>query len=323
MFCRIALRVLLFLVVALQTTLLFAQMLGCEEVVTNQTYRGSFVVNGDMNTYYPVVFKYGNQNKINHIRIHRYYSEAGPDALSPTHKGGLTLEIDVNYGGWGGAIYDWRIMDLRQKYHTTFAKASLDMHNKGFVIWLRGGGFLYHYESEKTANIQVCYSSSEMIFDDPNPIYDVYAPNSISQPDEVTINAHKNEHWDYIKGKPFDDRGHLGILTPVSDYPLDVNGTIRAKEIKVEADWADFVFKDDYQLRNLAELEVFIKSNGHLPDIPSEKQVDVEGISLGEMNSKLLQKIEELTIYLIEKDNEVNDLKDRLSTLEQIIKKQK
>nr|WP_320120072.1 hypothetical protein [uncultured Marinifilum sp.] len=100
--------------------------------------------------------------------------------------------------------------------------------------------------------------------------------------------------------------GNVGIGTQApGSFKLSVNGTIRAKEIKVEANWADFVFEDDYQLRDLSELEVFIKQNGHLPDMPSEKEVDSEGISLGEMNSKLLQKIEELTLYTIQlqKDN--------------------
>ncbi|WP_461639625.1 hypothetical protein [Labilibaculum euxinus] len=293
-----------------------AQMIGSETSGTIQTYSGTFQVNGDMNTYYPVVFKYANQNKINQLKIFRSYHEAGPDALSPTHRGGLTLEIDVNYGGWGGSTYDWRVMDLRQTYHTTFGGASIAMHCKGFVVWLRGGGFIYHYESDKPSNLQVCYSTVELIYDDQNPVYDVYAPSSKSQPDESLINAHKNEHWDYLKGKPFDQRGHLGILTPASDYPLDVNGTIRAKEIKVEANWADFVFKEDYSLRNLTEVEEFIIENGHLPDIPSEKEVESEGVLLGEMNSKLLQKIEELTLYVIEMHRTIEQQNGRIKELE-------
>jgi len=99
--------------------------------------------------------------------------------------------------------------------------------------------------------------------------------------------------------------GNVGIGTQApGSYKLAVSGTIRAKEIKVEADWADFVFEDDYQLRDLAELEIFIQENGHLPEIPSEKEVEKEGISLGEINSKLLQKIEELTLYAIQLKNE-------------------
>jgi hypothetical protein len=98
-----------------------------------------------------------------------------------------------------------------------------------------------------------------------------------------------------------DNNGKVGIGTTnlESDYLLSVNGRIRAKEIKVETNWVDFVFKEDYQLKSLPELETFIKENKHLPGIPSEEQVKQEGISVGEMNAKLLQKIEELTLYLI------------------------
>lgn len=84
-------------------------------------------------------------------------------------------------------------------------------------------------------------------------------------------------------------------------------GTIRATEVKVEATpWPDFVFAPDYKLRPLHEVEQFIKQHNHLPDIPSNATVEADGIGLGEMNAKLLQKIEELTLYLIElkKENE-------------------
>jgi len=100
--------------------------------------------------------------------------------------------------------------------------------------------------------------------------------------------------------------GNLGIKTvSSSEFPLAVNGKIRAKEVKVESDWADFVFEDDYKLRSLSELETFIQKNKHLPEIPTEDEVQKEGISVGEMNAKLLQKIEELTLYLLEQNQKM------------------
>ncbi|WP_320052057.1 hypothetical protein [uncultured Acetobacteroides sp.] len=100
--------------------------------------------------------------------------------------------------------------------------------------------------------------------------------------------------------------GNVGIGTNPSSNKLDVNGIIRAKEVKVESGWADFVFKPDYQLKPLAEVEQFITTNGHLPEVPTAKEVEQNGVSLGEMNTKLLQKVEELTLYII-KQNKVND----------------
>nr|WP_320120076.1 hypothetical protein [uncultured Marinifilum sp.] len=112
--------------------------------------------------------------------------------------------------------------------------------------------------------------------------------------------------------------GQLGIGT--SDFEnskLAVNGTIRAKEIKVETNWADFVFEEGYQLMKLSELENFINENGHLPEIPTEEEVEENGISLGEMNSKLLQKVEELTLYIIDQNQSLDFEKKRNNQLQE------
>ena len=108
-----------------------------------------------------------------------------------------------------------------------------------------------------------------------------------------------------------DQYGNVGLGTsnPLG-WRLAVNGQIRAKEIKVETGWADFVFKKDYYLPPLTEVESFIRENGHLKDIPSAEEVEKNGVMLGEMNSKLLQKIEELTLYMIEFNKELTRLKE-------------
>ena len=97
-------------------------------------------------------------------------------------------------------------------------------------------------------------------------------------------------------------------------YKLAVNGTIGAKEVKVElsSSWPDYVFKSDYMLPNLSEIEGYINTNKRLPDIPSDDEVKENGISLGEMNAKLLQKIEELTLYVIDLQKQVDSLKSQL-----------
>lgn len=95
--------------------------------------------------------------------------------------------------------------------------------------------------------------------------------------------------------------GNVGIGTLVPKERLSVNGKIRAQEIKVEtANWPDYVFAKDYKLPSLQETEKHIQEKGHLPDIPSAEDVKTNGVDLGEMNAKLLKKIEELTLYLIE-----------------------
>jgi len=108
---------------------------------------------------------------------------------------------------------------------------------------------------------------------------------------------------------PFNGNVGIGTTNP-GTYKLAVNGNIRAKEIKVETGWADYVFKPDYELPTLAEVEQHIKEKGHLINIPSAKAVAKNGIQLGEMNKLLLQKIEELTLYVIDlkKENQAQDL---------------
>lgn len=105
--------------------------------------------------------------------------------------------------------------------------------------------------------------------------------------------------------------GSVGIGTTTPTEKLEVNGTIRSKEVKVEASpWPDYVFEPNYNLRSLEEIEKFIKSEKHLPEIPSSAEVEENGIALGEMNALLLKKIEELTLHIIEQEKRIKKLED-------------
>ncbi len=99
----------------------------------------------------------------------------------------------------------------------------------------------------------------------------------------------------------------IGTTNPGS-YKLAVKGKIRAEEIKVETGWADYVFKKDYYLPTLEEVENHIQEKGHLINIPSAKEVKENGIQLGEMNKLLLEKIEELTLYTLQQQKEIQKL---------------
>ncbi|MCX2491848.1 hypothetical protein OQX63_00085 [Pedobacter sp. PF22-3] len=115
----------------------------------------------------------------------------------------------------------------------------------------------------------------------------------------------------------WNSQGDVGIGTLTPKEKLSVNGKIRAHEIKVEtANWPDYVFDQKYSLRSLKDLSTYISLNRHLPEIPSAIEMEKEGIALGEMNKQLLKKIEELTLYLIEKDNQLNAQNNKISALE-------
>ncbi|MCI9844633.1 tail fiber protein [Flavobacterium pectinovorum] len=136
--------------------------------------------------------------------------------------------------------------------------------------------------------------------------------------------------------------GNVGIGTTFPDQKLTVNGTIHSKEVIVDTNITpDYVFqkyytgkselKEDYVMPTLTEIENFTKKNNHLPGVPSAKEMQEKGISLGEMSNILLQKIEELTLYTIEQQKELERLRaenenyksfaERLATIEKELKK--
>ncbi len=119
--------------------------------------------------------------------------------------------------------------------------------------------------------------------------------------------------------------GKIGIGTNAPDELLTVKGTIHSQEVKVDLDGAvapDYVFEKyfngfsealpEYKLISLEELEVFLKKNHHLPQVPSAAQMEEDGISLKEMNLLLLQKIEELTLYTLQQQKEIDALKEKV-----------
>ncbi|WP_431611706.1 cell wall anchor protein [Chryseobacterium sp. 'Rf worker isolate 10'] len=95
------------------------------------------------------------------------------------------------------------------------------------------------------------------------------------------------------------------------------DGKIKAKEVEVKANvWADYVFKKEYQLRSLEDVEKHINEKGHLPNIPTAQEVLENGINVAEMNSKLLEKIEELTLYSIDQNKKLQQQSEKIELLE-------
>lgn len=113
--------------------------------------------------------------------------------------------------------------------------------------------------------------------------------------------------------------GKVGIGTLDPTCKLDVQGTIRANEVLVNLNGkggADFVFDTDYRLRPLSEVQSFITENKHLPEIQSAKDMQQNGVSVNELQFQLLQKIEELTLYIIEQDRQIKDLQQQVEQLQ-------
>jgi len=122
--------------------------------------------------------------------------------------------------------------------------------------------------------------------------------------------------------------GNMGIgTTDTKGYKLAVNGSAIATSVTVKlyGNWPDYVFKPKYHLPNLSDVNTYINQNHHLPDMPSETEVTKNGINLGEMNARLLKKVEELTLYAIEQQKQIEQLNQkyeaRIVTLEKALSK--
>jgi hypothetical protein len=121
-----------------------------------------------------------------------------------------------------------------------------------------------------------------------------------------------------------DANGNVGIGTNLTKntynsvnnyFRLAVKGSIRAEEIIVETGWADFVFEDGYQLKKLEDVANYIIKNNHLPDVPSAHFIEKNGVKVGEMQKIQMQKIEELTLYTIQQQNNLKNQNDLIRKL--------
>jgi len=133
-----------------------------------------------------------------------------------------------------------------------------------------------------------------------------------------------NRGW-YFKNTTTGKGVHIvGNGDIIAQGNITSKGKITAEEILVEAqgNTADFVFEPNYKLRDLSEVENYILTNKHLPDIPSATQMEAQGVNLAEMNKLLLQKVEELTLYTISQEEKLNQKSERIEKLEEARRKE-
>ena len=144
-------------------------------------------------------------------------------------------------------------------------------------------------------------------------ISNLYTENHINNTNKVIGIVHAGSNGLWVHNNSNVRIGGYKLEMPKERLVVEgnavVTGALFASEVQVKAQTADFVFEPDYQLRSLDEVESFILDNKHLPDIPSAAHMEAKGVDLAEMNKLLLMKIEELTLYAIEKEKEVQGLR--------------
>ena len=115
---------------------------------------------------------------------------------------------------------------------------------------------------------------------------------------------------------PYTKDKNAGGLRIESNGNAELRGDLRCSKVTVDAKWwSDFVFNPEYNLRKIKDIDEYIKQNGHLPDMPSEKDLMENGIDLADMQAKQQKKIEELTLYLIEQQKRIEELESLINKL--------
>lgn len=206
--------------------------------------------------------------------------KVGIGTSSPTHQ--LTVTGNSKFSG-----HTWLDMSLSiGADQSNFGKLYIENANRNAALYINATGNTHAYN--KLLFLEFDNESTEII-----KVLDTrlnYSPFTLKTNGEMTI--------------------HNGTKKIMQ---LEADGLIRLRKIRVDTEvWADYVFEDDYKLMEISELKRYIAQNKHLPNVPSEKEVLQNGIDLAEMNKILLQKIEELTLYLLQQQHQIDELNRKL-----------
>jgi hypothetical protein len=285
-------------------------------------YSGTITVNGDINKYYVVTFKDGAAPSDLATELEIGRSNVHQDS---SWRGAMIAKFRYHVNNWGtGAEFidaDLRQANSHVAAYSSFiggwADASIGNGGANIVIWMRGNTTYKYYSN---------YIVMPVVYDGVQNAIS-YTPTTggttfgVKSAVDNIVNMYG---LSYVNTAYFNGAGtnyfggNVGIGTRATGTSkLAVEGTIAARRVKVTqaGTWPDYVFEPEYRLPSLLDLESYIKTNKHLPEVPSAKEVAAGGLDLGEMNKILLQKIEELTLHLIEQEKRIKELEGRSKIL--------
>ncbi|WP_119791334.1 tail fiber protein [Flavobacterium anhuiense] len=271
---------------------------------------GSFKVNGDIDKFYPVTFYDGGWavNAPTNLTLGRSYVHT--DA---SWRGSLMSQFTYHVTEWGNdssfinadiAAPTGYYLGSYSNFIAGWRDASASNAERRIIIWLRGGSTTYFYQSNYAVN-PVVYDGTQNAL----PYNEVNGPShsfkTAVQEYAINTGVYQNRNAFFAS--------NVGIGTINPDEKLTVKGKIHTQEVRVDMAGPlvpDYVFADDYKLKSLQEIESYIKENKHLPEIPSAKEIEKNGLMLAEMNMSLLKKMEEMTLYMIEMKKENEEMKN-------------
>lgn len=286
-------------------------------IISKAQITGNFNVGGDLDKFYPVIFFDGGWSNNVPTVLTLGRSSVHTDA---SYRGSLMATFKYHVTEWGNGS-NFIDADVKPSIITTnilvagWQDITASNSSRSIIIWLRGGGTTYYYQSNYAVN-PVVYDGIQRAL--PYNIINGESVTFKTVPDQYAITTGIYESRNAYFAS------NVGIGTTAPDEKLTVKGKIHAQEVRVDMLGPlvpDYVFKVDYKLKSLQEVEKYIKENKHLPEIPSAQEIEKNGLMLAEMNMNLLKKIEEITLYMIEikKENEkqnqeINSLRTLLSS---------
>lgn len=287
-------------------------------------FSGSFVVQGDIDKYYPVTFLDAGNN--DHVPTELNIGRSGVH-LDADWRGSLIAQFKYHTTNWGNASHF--IEANIQQTASTMGAPIIKMiagwedvtwrnGDQKIVIWLRGGSNTYYwrsnYQVSPTPYVATPYQETNGPAHTYKTAIDYYVNSTgLTAPEVLYVKGIGSSYF----------HGNIGIGTAdTKNYRLAVNGSaiFTKAVVKAYGNWPDFVFEDSYQLPPLSTVEKYIRENKHLPEVPSAAEVAKNGLDLGTNQAVLLKKIEELTLYLIKQEKILEEQQDALKVLKGQVK---